>query len=113
MLYHDSGKCAYVDTFGVLEQLKLDSCGSRGSLGKFRVFQGGDYNLHPFVLRPLGAVTHKDSNQRGLDVCVNGSGQTQDCGGSNLAELHGPRGVDLRIALGGLHYIMVEEVSGC
>lgn len=111
LLYHNrgsKGSCAYIDTFGVLEELKLASCGSKGDLGKFRVFKGaqGDYNK--FVLRPQGAVA------RGLNVCVNDSGQTQDCGvGSNIAELSFPSsslstGV---IVLGGREFIRVEEVS--
>lgn len=118
LLYDYAGglnQCAYVATFGVKEDLKKTSCNSQGDLGKFRVFPGAKGNYKNFVLRPKGAVTYKDKSSLGLDVCVNNSGQTQDCGNSNLAEIsfldeNLSTGI---IILDGHSYIRVEEVSGC
>ena len=110
-LFHSdlqSKKCAHVDTFGVTEELKQATCGSKGTLEKFRVFPGEDGSYNLSVLRPEGAVTYSDGNGgNGLDVCVNDSGQTQDCGGSGQLRFHSPHSV-----LGGHSYIWVEEVRG-
>lgn len=116
LLYHESGEsCAYVDTFGVLEGLQLTTCGSKGDLGKFRVFKGAGGDYDKFVLRPARAVTHKDESNLGLDVCVNDSGQTQDCGNKgSIAELSF-RSLSLStgvIELGRREFIRIEEVRG-
>ena len=105
-------KCAYVDTFGVTEELKLTDC-SNNVNQKFRVFPGDSGSS--YVLRPAEAVTYSDGNSgTGLDVCVNESGQTQDCGAdAGILSFPDSSLSTGKILLGDREYIRVEEVSGC